>query len=268
MSNEIELYKTRLSFDSFCQPTLRLALEDCDAFVQSIPKMHPYSLSNGQCQALADHCNGYKCGCQGQLAVVVEPFLYRITTMPSILGQNTPNSNLHSEELYEFFLSEFKSSTRWISLSRLIQGEYQGWRGFTFWTNLEFAPGDLLSSAYKLGVPRNYISPRSVVLRCPSSLLRSRIPTILDGYDFPPFCAADHPNNDGCGRAVDLTSPDTLRIGASEFVVGNIPSELIEFQPVSQSLPVDLFHRLDDGSLLWLQLRDFLVGLMEAQHRD
>ena len=269
MSDSTELYNVRILFDPSRQPNLKPTLSEFDAFLRSIQVTQPYSLSRAQRRALANQCPDFACGCQGPMAdKVVDPYVYRLSSIPSILRLNGSNSDLRADQLHDFFLSDFNANGRWISLARLLDGTLRGWRGFTFWTDLEFAADAPLRTAYQAGLPRDQISSRSIILRCATSPLRMRIPTILDGYEFPPFCAVKSHDHNGHGEAVDLTQPETLQLGSAEFVVGDIPVDWIEFKPVICLLPIDLTHRLDDGSLLWVQLRDFFAKLMEAKPSD
>ena len=145
-------------------------------------------------------------------------------------------------------------------LGRLLAGDYCGWRAITWWLPRNPALDSVLAHAYAIGIPRDYIAERSVILRCRTADMFThgilRVPTCLDGFDAPVFWATPD-GTTSSGQAIDLTDPDRLLLREREYVVLTIDSEAVEFVPVVREGGSDEDHRLES---LWSHLEAFYAS--------
>lgn len=255
----VDLYRCRRMFDHRRQPAHGVHHMLFDDQLRSFGQQEPYRLSPGLRHTFGKAC----CG------LLASPpwagYLYRLNGLKSLLDrEGNQRIDLTSpDRLFQSFLTDHRRSGAWLSLSRVLVGRVHGTRRLDFWTDLDLQPQNLPpSSAYRLGLPRNYLPRDPLVLRCPARLFRQkkyalRVPSILDGYDHAAFFATRDRDRRPSGHALDLNEPGHLVEGAREYVASDLPVDKIQFIPVDWRLGPDRERSLQDNSSLWSQLRDF-----------
>lgn len=263
MSSPFSTYKVRLQVDTRRQTKFAADLIGLDTELSALATgsapVDPYTLDRDSKKRLASLCKTYAIGGAGVTVVTADdPFQYRLASFASLfLDPNIPADSAFDfpvDKLYDRLVFEYRNTEEWIPLGRLLDGDYCGWRAITWWSPCLPTLDSVLSHAYAIGIPRDYVAERSVILRCRTddmlTLRTLRVPTCLDAFDAPAFCAA-RDKTTLSGRAIDLTDPDRLLTREREYVALAVDSGAIEFVPVVREERPDEDHRLES---LWPHL--------------
>lgn len=275
MSTPLSIHELRFQVDSRRQPKFAadlnaLSTELSALATRGVP-VDPYTLDRESKKRLASRCKPYAIGGAGVTVVTADdPFQYRLASFPSLfLDPNIPADSVFDipvDKLYDRLVFEYRDTPdaeKWIPLSRLLVGNYCGWRAITWWSPREPTLHSVLPHAYAVGIPRDYVAERSVILRCPTNDMLTRkalrVPTCLDAFDAAVFCAA-RDGTTSSGRAIDLTDPDRLLTREREYVALAIDSGVIEFVPVVREERSDEDHRLQSLSPHLMALYETYLG--------
>jgi len=266
VSTPLSVYKLRLQVDSRRQTEFAADLKGLDTELSAVATgsapVDPYTLDRDSKKRLADRCEKYAIGGAGVIVVTADDlFQYRLASFPSLFRDpNTPVDSVLDipvDELHDRLISEYRDTQEWMPLGRLLDGDYCGWRAITWWSPCVPKLDSVFSHAYTTGIPRDYVAQQSVILRFRTDDMRTRgtlrVPTCLDAFDAPVFCAA-RDKTTSSGRAVDLTDPHRLSAREREYVAIEIDSDAIQFVPVVREPRSDDDHRLES---LWPHLEAF-----------
>jgi hypothetical protein len=170
-------------------------------------------------------------------------YLYRIGGLKATISPLKWNSQRRKQseaDLDDYFKQVQRDSGKiYLPFDALkINGIVRGSdRGFTWWSEEELSPPEIIRNAFRRGMPIDYLKPYSLVLRCALDRVGKDItvwvPSVLHGYDSPVFCPVVESKEPTRGRALDLSNNGTIGCGAPEYVMGPISTSLLEFAPVA-----------------------------------
>ena len=168
-----------------------------------------------------------------------------------------------AHEAFKRLSDDFQRTGAWLHLGDYSARHLRGPRGVTWWTEREIARDRVVSTAHQIGLPNDFIYPHTVILRGEAgnlNLIPFKVPTVLDGFTFEIFCPTDETSvTPGHGVSINLESPTVLGPGWPEFVLGPVPADVIELQPVEVSD--------DDKRALPVWRAEPLWRLLEAYYR-
>jgi hypothetical protein len=222
---------------------------------------HPYSLNNEQYQRFFKE-DWFRRGCNGIETQITDEYIYRFSNISKItsavsIWHGSLLTSKNPARIYDMFYKDTSRGTRWIDLSNYAKGTYSGPRKFTFWTNLLTNSKNIYNVANKVGYPSNWMSNYIVILRIKLENLKkikSFVPSVLDSFDSEIF----HPTKDikspKEGITIHLNKTGELKEGVAEFVLCEIPVEVIEMKPVYLSTEEIEFNCVESDNKLWERL--------------
>jgi hypothetical protein len=192
-------------------------------------------------------------------------FIYHLTSVrkAAIYSQwayfpsGFPSLKHEDRKLFEYLQDDFASRGNWLQLSTYAQDRYSGFRGFTWWTDLNILGGRIICSAHQLGLPNKWVPKYGLVMRCATAYARTkslpRVPTTVDGFISEIFSPPDLRlvPTPTYGRAIDLDSPAALQAGAQEYALASVPVDQIEFIPVLIDRTARSHHVVERNARLW-----------------
>lgn len=260
MINEQELFSLRKQIDSVRQPShtpkFQALLNELVA-----PNTTPYGVRYPDKQAICA-----KCAVQSQVRwpamTPAQPYVYRISSWQALVKGCNWRDRFEAEN-HEYSFSRYhdpRAATRWRSLASHAAGHLSGVGGITWWTpEPALESGIVVPTAYRIGLPEDYLSTDCVILRCDLSSCPSNgfVPSILDAFFSEVFLATRESDSPGVGRAIHLKAHEPLELGAVELVWGAIPVSALSFSTVALG-PSPNGVRLDDS------LRDRIATFLRS----
>jgi hypothetical protein len=253
------LYAARLKADLARQPRHQNKYEELQQLFDSHGFEDPYNghdYANNEWREVSRDASFLEscCGYQAFSDSVGAGFLYRATSFSNLLRYTSPGllGRFASEDNKWAMVQRSQSRTGdWMVLSDFLSGKVTGPRGFTWWT-----PHDLSLNVFKachqIGLPDDWIATRVVILRRPVVPNRSPIgyvPTILDGFDSPIFCATRDSALPKFGTCINLEA-SPLAIGHSEIISQPEDVSNISFVALSETRRFSSQDRIELDSLL------------------
>ncbi len=236
MSDPHSIYLIRRQLDLSRQPRYRSAFEQLERLISNFELKHPYGPERREdLRRRPEYVNCVN----GSTARLEKEFCYRITSIGNLVA-NTGESEFSRPRTADYNSDRLEAAYRarhedWVPLSRLAQGNLTGPRGFSWWTPLTLLPNLILHQCHSLGLPNDYLSETSALLRCRTEFLLTnelaRVPTPVDGFDGLIFNATAETANPNTGVAINL-SQNPLSLGAEEIVVPTIPVTEVSLVPI------------------------------------
>jgi len=241
-----QIYAARQAVDPGRQPDFKHEYEAISALFLSATLTNPYVKSNAHLAASkgAGVDAFFQGGCLGpsiQPTSIAGDFVYRITSFTNLLRYTSPAllRRSASEDSNWSILARAQDNLRdWMPASWFFSGSLQGPRGVTWWTPSDITL-DIFATCHDIGLPDDWVAQRAVVLRrnAHSSFSFGFMPTIIDGFDSPIFCATQSHSTEKLGRCVSLESLP-LSLGGYELVSEPLPvSELSVYVVSTFQLP-------------------------------
>lgn len=273
MSVWSSLFQARLALDGQRQERHGDALRVLAARLEQLPappppSAHPYNLAKQHQEWLVDRDPAFRGPSQGH--VVQAPagdYLFRFQNFKALLylHERRRVETYDDDEWHRKLVQEHRRTGNWIGLARVIRGPYRGRRALSWWTSQPLSASEIVAAVYRIGMARNWLTPRGLILRCRRKALvdaRLSVPTVLDAFDQPIFLATSDGAQPSAGHAIDLTRPDALTIGDDEYVAGEIAVSQIDFIPleIPAAAATDP-HFVEDGA----PLLDHLLAFYNTQ---
>jgi hypothetical protein len=239
-----KIHKQRMEIAAARQPRHQGIWTRLDDVLRDIGKMHPYSLCDEHYDVLLKE-DKFAVGGYGLSAALpgVE-YLYRVNGVNKLRTyskgwRDRGEEGISDTELFGIMIDEAAKTGGWLKLTSYAQGDFCNPRKMSWWTSLELPPNQpekIVQGLSHCGIPSNWMTRYSVVMRCKPANLRMgdflHVPTVIDAFDleiFHPTCDAHRPE---CGVAIYLQNAGALQEGTQEFVLQPIRVEEIEIFPV------------------------------------
>lgn len=163
----------------------------------------------------------------------IEDFIYNTDYPLSPSDMNEPDPSI---AVWERLNTE--SDGEWRPVPGGVGKQYAGYGQISWWTDLPL-PVDIVLGALKIGMCTNWLIDRSILLRCKVSFVKAAglayVPTVLDAFCQLVFHPRHESKNPPFGKAIDLSQPGPLGVGASEFVLRPTDCRQLEFLPIPVS---------------------------------
>jgi hypothetical protein len=276
MSNPTIVHQTRQLKGSEFQASSGPTLYALELELRAMGLSHPYRLIRNrvidQFQPLMANTE-FASGGTGPSASTTVDFIYHLTsvrklvkfTQWSFFPSGFPTPKNAAWRLFEYLIADYHSTSNWLPLRDYASGEYGGFRNFTWWSNLELDPNDIVCRAHKLGLPNKWIPVYAVILRCPAIHIEldnlHHIPTVVDGFPSEIFRPMDFRMSSlTSGQTIDLETNGQLADGVEEFALSPVPVNPIEFKPVLINRHAR-HHKVVRNARLWQLLEMFYNSL-------
>lgn len=180
------------------------------------------------------------CG-KGLRASVGDQLLYRVMSFRNLLRHSAPRllGAIGSHERdWVTFTSKQRTIQNWMPLQAFVSGLLTGRRKCTWWTTSDPSQ-DTFHTCHFIGLPDDWLANRTVVLRCRASAMSPAslsVPSTLDGFDSPIFCATRDDDGPSIGRCIDLRQ-QPLALGGEELTCPSVPVSAISCVALSLNLP-------------------------------
>jgi len=264
------------------QPECKKQLDQCIRALQLFEVEHPYRLSAQAYYALMNF-DFFATAAAGPTCRVAHKHLYRLCSFDKLFASKhfddgyytrafedmvVSTRNTSGKALFDMFMKQQEVGTRagklrWLPLGQYMLSKLPLRRGFNWWTceTMETNdPATLFSIARKCGVPDNWVSNESIVLRLAvteQNRKRIRIPTEIDALDSPIFRQRHLHLNPSTGKTIPLDQKELmLEHFHREYVVKAPQASDIDFfvvpTPPQKNSPVNL-PNLEDALLDFYQ---------------
>ncbi|MBN2267666.1 MAG: hypothetical protein JW725_05020 [Candidatus Babeliaceae bacterium] len=167
---------------------------------------------------------------------------------------------LPSWKIHDALTRQYRRTGSWLNLTQFAAGETRFPLGIAWFSDQE-PDQNLVCAGHLRGMPNDWIQTHSVILRCRSTDIATiiKIPTVVDGFLSPIFMPVETNLNPKAGMAISLEPfPNDLDWGVSEWILGNIPVNLVDIKPVLATSTDYAKHRVslvEDS--LWAALDTF-----------
>jgi len=260
MPNYASLHQSRQKIGVQRQPDFSKDLAALNEILGEQGLAHPYDFSRKTLERLLKNSH-YSEGCRGpavDLSTISGSYFFRIASIGQIVASaewigptysdpRCPRSSEPPSVLFDYILEDSEHEGGWLPLSRFLSGSLVGLRGFTWWSTDQVPEEQWVTGAYKLGLVYEWLSPFTVILRCPiSAIKRAHIPTSVDGFSSPIFDPMELTSFASHGRSIDVSDPASLADGFSEYVLGPIDVGRIDILPRELPEPIGDEVFLDD----------------------
>lgn len=265
-----EIYLVRQKLCDLKQPRHNRIIKKLDNLLNVLKVDHPYRLDRNQYELLMK-IRTFSKGSKGLPASLPhDQYLYRICSLESLKNYVetwTLDSYRYSslEEIFEHILILYSIEKDWLHLSLFAAGKYRNARKYSFWT-LANVSENIYSWPNKLGMPADWISPHTILLRYPNYHLSSdlaKIPTVIDAFTEEIFHPVKELDNSKTGKTIDIGHADSLRDGVEEIVLGPVDIKRIDILPVFIALRDKAKHFVSLGPNLWSLLIKYYNQLGE-----
>ncbi len=241
---QMGIHSIRQVISNARQPRHRSGMDRLQQHLATFGISHPYGLNDEQFESLLEMEIAFRAGGIGLPATIPgQDFIYRLSGVTKVkkyveLWRDRYEAHTQDDELFGVIYDQFIKRGDWLPLSDYASGLYRSPREISWWTSLELPTNDpktLLSKVSQCGIPSNWISKWSLVLRCRLQLDRgnsARVPTALDGFDSEIFHPTIDEHTPAAGVAIHLDTLGRVRSGTNEFVLQPIPVDHVEVWPV------------------------------------
>jgi len=265
MDHQSELHRLRQAIALARQSTHASSIGDLQSLLEQLGLKHPYALAIEQIEELMS-VPAFAHGGEGSFASVSESeFVYRISGIRKIIGFTDwyrPFRLRNDDDIWNELRSAFDGH-EWLRLDAYARGSLSGPRGFTWWTDLDVLSTNIICGAHSMGLPNDWVSKYSLILRCPIAAIPGRdlrVPTVLDAFDSEIFHATIDAESPTSGIAVSLDGADPLSTGAHEFVLLDVDVKQIEFQPILIDRSIRDRHLVDLDANFRVRLQKYYEG--------
>jgi hypothetical protein len=168
------------------------------------------------------------------------------------------------EDVHADLTLDYGAGDTWLTLSEYASGNLQNERGFSWWTTLDTLLSIPFRSGHQLGLLDNWIPVCAVVMRCTIERTAELtcVPSVLDAACSPIFAATRSSDSPKSGVTIDLRGTGPATEGVPEFVLGPVPTEVIEFIPILISDDQRPAPRVPNDATTWARLVPLYEGLL------
>jgi hypothetical protein len=262
MSTFVLLYGLRRDLAWNRQPKYKPAYDTLDRYLERFGKDHPYQLKDTELEVVLSDTLLSKTAAGLSAVIKTRGFLYSLASTSKVVnytGWFFPDSTLPARDIHSTLVDHSVDEGGWLPLARYATGELSGFRKITWWTKFE-PDGNHLRFAHRLGLPNDWLSPFSILLRCRAANVLAAVPTAVDAVLSPIF----HPTQDSLkppeGITIDLRPRPALTDGNAEYVSSDIPVSAIEMAPILIEPAAFAAHPI--------RLNPELAALLETYYRS
>lgn len=266
MDQQSELHRLRQTVALVRQNRHASLLAEMQLLLEHLGSTHPYALVREQIEKLMS-IPGFAVGGNGSLASRSESeFIYRISGIRKVVSFTDwfwPSKRRNDDDIWNELKSAF-DEPEWLSLDAYSRGALSGPRGITWWTDLDVLSTNIICGAHSMGLPNDWVSKYSLILRCPTAVIPERsfrVPTVLDAFDSEIFHPTTDANSPSSGIAISLDGAGPLSTGAHEFVLLDVDVQHIKFQPILIDRRIRSRHSIDLNSSFRPRLKDYYESL-------
>jgi hypothetical protein len=217
----------------------------------------------------------FAAGAAGHGATTSQDYIYHLTPIRKVLRYNDwtyfpsgfPTVKHEDRRLFEYLLDDYYRQGKLLDLGNYARGDYNGFRGFTWWTSLDLLNTQIVCAGHRLGLPNKWIPKYALIMRCSARYAMSygipRVPTVVDGFVSEIFQPADLLKipTPPSGTTINLDGPGPLTDGEEEFVLSKVDVGAIKFKPVLIDRSLRNQHRVVRNARLWQLLEMFYDSL-------
>jgi hypothetical protein len=268
MTHHSKIHGLRQSLGMSRQSVHSPALESLQQELDSMGLEHPYTLERGQIDQLMTN-EFFAQGGRGLSASALgHQYLYRICNVRQIVDNTSwisANRYENNEDIWISLKRDFDAAGDWLPLSRYAYGALLGYRGFTWWTSLNFLAAGVICGAHVAGIPNDWLQKYAIILRCLLEEIEGkdmlRVPTVLDAFNgeiFHPTINDDSPVE---GLTISLEDPANLETGTDEFVLPGVGVDQIDLWPVLIDRNMRESHNVQLDATLLASLETYYSSL-------
>ena len=234
-----DIHKERVRIANEIQPDMNGYLDCLNQTIENFPSISsPYEgIDDIIFMHLCNSCKDFKNGAQNNsfnIKAKHPKYLFRYQKINPIIHNRNFKPKINCKKPYTKDsiyndISDKCLDKKWLKLSVLQEGYFSNNRGFSWWTSQKI---DNIDNLFTLGLVSDWLEESSIIMRieCTDYIKQKiKLPSVIDGYLEPIF----YPSILGSvsGKTINLNILDKLENGFNEYLINEIPTDLIEIRP-------------------------------------